>query len=163
MKKGALTLLVAVLGSAFAYCLYFYCATQPVQAMMNKPEGEMEWLRQEFALNDVQFARIKALHETYRPRCDLMCRKIAATNSKLNTLIGSNQRVTPEIDSALQQASAARQECRQAMLAHIYAVSAEMKPESSRRYLAMMKPRLMQAGLPSNMAVSPAASFGDTH
>jgi len=74
----------------------------------------------------------------------------------VNSLIESNRSVTPEIKGALKQASDARQECREAMLAHIYAVSAEMSPESGRRYLLMMKPRLMQAGLPSNMAVSPA-------
>lgn len=155
MKKGALALLVAVLGSAFAYCLYFYCATQPVQAMMNKPSGEMEWLRHEFALTNVQFTKIKALHESYRPKCALMCQRITEANVQVDSLIEKNQTVTPEIEKALKSASAVQEECRQAMLAHIYAVSAEMNPESGRHYLEMMGPRLVQVGLRSTMAISP--------
>lgn len=155
MKKGALALLVAVLGSVFAYCLYFYCATQPVQAMMSKPEGEMEWLRGEFALTDAQFTKIKVLHESYRPKCALMCQRITEANVQVDTLIEKNQTLTPEIENALKRASAVQEECRQAMLAHIYAVSARMNPESARRYLEMMRPRLVQVGLRSTVAISP--------
>ncbi len=157
MKKGALALIVAVLGSAFAYCLYFYCATQPVQAMLTKPAGEMEWLRGEFELNDAQFAKIKALHEAYMPRCALMCQRIAEANSKVDSLVDRNQAVTPEIESALKNASLVQEECREKMLAHIYAAGAVMNPESGGRYLAMMKPRLIQVGLASTTAVSPNA------
>lgn len=155
MKKGALALLVAVLGSAFAYCLYFYCATQPVQAMMSKPEGEMEWLRREFALTDAQFTKIKALHESYRPKCALMCQRITAANVQVDSLIEKNQTVTPEIENALKRASAVQEECGQAMLVHIYAVSAQMNPESGRHYLEMMRPRLVRVGLRSTMVISP--------
>ncbi len=157
MKKGALALIVAVLGSAFAYCLYFYCATQPVQAMLTKPAGAMEWLRGEFELNDAQFGKIKALHEAYMPKCAFMCQRIAEANSKVDVLVDQNQSVTPEIESALKNASLVEEESRQQMLAHIYAVSAEMNAQSGRRYLAMMKPRLIQVGLASTTAVSPNA------
>ncbi len=151
-------MLFAALGSGLAYCVYFYCATQPAHAMLKQPQGEMEWLRREFNLTDVQFDKIKALHEGYRPKCDLMCKRIAEANAKLDSLIQNNQALTPEIEAAVANCSEVQQECREAMLAHIYSVSGEMSPASARRYLDMMKPRMSQTALRSNTAVSPPAN-----
>lgn len=157
MRKGALVLLIAALGSLLVYCVYFYCATQPIQAMLTKPEGEMEWLRREFNLTDAQFAKIKALHEAYRPKCDLMCQRIAEANTKLDLLIQNNHALTPEIKAALANRSEIERQCRETMLAHIYSVSAEMNPRSARRYVDKMRPRMIQTPLSSNTAVSRSA------
>ena len=158
MIKGAIALLVTVVVSVIAYCVYFLCATQPVHAMMKQPEPEMEWLRREFSLTDAEFAKIKTLHAAYRPTCDEMCRKIAEANARLEQAIQSNTTVNPEVDEALRIAAQVQQECRQAMLAHIYAVSAEMNPASARRYLTLMRPRLIEVGLPAATAVSADSS-----
>ncbi len=155
MKRGALVLVVTAIVSVSVYCIYFWCATHSVQAMLSQPDGQFEWLRREFALNDSQFTKITALHESYRPKCALMCQRITEANMQVDSLIEKNQTVTPEIENALKNASAVQEECRQAMLAHIYAVSAQMNPESGRRYLEMMRPRLVQPGLRSTMAISP--------
>lgn len=154
MVKGAIALVAAAVAGLIAYCVYFVCATQPMHAMLAHPEGEMEWLRREFELDDAQFVKIKALHDAYKPDCALMCRRIAEANSKVDSLIDESQSVTPEIASALSDVSVVQQECRQKMLAHIYAVSAAMKPENGRRYLTLMKPRLIEVGLPAATAVS---------
>ena len=154
MKKGAFTLLFAALASALAYCVYFYCATQPVHAMMTKPQGEMEWLRREFKLNDGQFAAVKQLHDAYRPGCDQMCLRIADANAEADALIGKSKTMTPEIEAALNKCAALQSECRQALLTHVYAVGAQMSPAESQRYIAMMKARIVEPGLPHDSVVS---------
>lgn len=158
MIKGAISLAAAVVLSLVAYCVYFYCATRPVQAMMNQPEAEMEWLRREFSVSDAQFEKIKARHAAYRPTCEEMCRKIVDANGRLDQAIQSSTTMTAEVDAALRRATEVQQECRQAMLAHIYSVSAEMNPKSARRYLEMMKARITQAALPPDTAVSRSTS-----
>lgn len=154
MRKGALALIFAVLGSALAYCIYFYCATQPVQAMLTQPDGQMEWLRREFRLNDAQFTKVKQLHEAYRPGCDQMCLRIAEANGEANALIANSNAMTPEIEAALQKCSTLQNKCRQALLAHVYAVGAEMNPSEARRYIDMMTARIVQPGLPPGSVVS---------
>lgn len=154
MKRGALVLLFAVIGSALAYCIYFYCATQPVHAMMTQPDGQMEWLRREFKLTDSQFAKVKQLHEAYRPGCDQMCVRIAEANGRANALISNSKGMTPEIAAALQECAALQNECRQALLTHVYAVGAEMEPTEARRYIDMMTARIVQPGLPPGSVVS---------
>ena len=158
MIKGAIALLVTVVTSVIAYCLYFICATHPVHAMMKQPEPELEWLRREFALSDAEFAKIQTLHAAYRPTCDEMCRKIMEANTRLEQAIESNSAMNPEVDEAMRMAAQVQQECRQAMLTHIYAVGAEMNPASARRYLALMKPRITQSALPPDTAVSETTS-----
>lgn len=158
MIKGAISLIAAAVLSVVAYCVYFHCATRPVHAMMKQPEAEMEWLRREFGISDAQFEKIKTRHAAYRPTCEEMCRKIVDANGRLDQAIRSSTTMTPEVDAALRRATEVQQECRQAMLAHIYSVSAEMNPESAKRYVEMMKRRITQSALPPDTAVSQSTS-----
>lgn len=154
MRRGAFVLLVAAIVSVSAYCIYIWCATHTAQAMLSQPEGQLEWLRREFALNDIQFARIRQLHEEYRPKCDAMCMRIAEANGKANALIGSSHDVTPEVQAALNESAALQQDCRRQMLKHVYAVSAQMNPGQRDRYLKMMTSRIVEPGLPHDSVVS---------
>lgn len=122
--------------------------------MMSKPAGEMDWLRSEFNLTDGQFAKIKALHEAYQPKCAQMCQRIMEANANLDQLISTNKTVTPQVAAALKQCAAVQEDCHQAMMGHIYAVSAEMSPASAERYLQMMKKWIVEPKLGVNTAVS---------
>nr|AEH26508.1 hypothetical protein [uncultured Acidobacteria bacterium A11] len=153
-KRGLAVVVAALVLAAAAYCIYYYATTKPTQAMLIAPEGEMEWLRREFKLTDAQFQKIKVMHEEYRPRCDVMCQKISEANERLDKLMKANKAYSPELEAALKECSAVQLSCRQAMLGHIYAVAAEMSPDSRARYLEMMEERFLQPGLPSNTAVS---------
>ena len=56
--------------------------------------------------------------------------------------------MTPELQAALNEYAAVQIECREALLAHVYAVSAEMNSDCGARYLHMMKASIVQpAGL----------------
>ncbi len=154
MKRGALVLVVTAIVSVSVYCIYFWCATQSAQAMLSQPDGQFEWLRREFALNDVEFAKIQQLHEEYRPKCDAMCMRIAEANAKANALVASSHDVTPEIQAALNECAATQQDCRRQMLQHVYAVSALMSLPHGDRYLKMMTSRIVEPGLPHDSVVS---------
>ena len=154
MKRALLVILLAVAVAIGGYAIYFRCATSSAQAMLAQPGGEMEWLRREFHLTDAQFARIREMHRAYAPKCGLMCMKIADANAHLDTLIDASGAVTPEIAAALQESAAVQEECRRALLGHVYAVAAEMPPADGARYRRMMKARLIQPGMSSESVIS---------
>lgn len=144
--KGLLIVAIAVAVSVAGSVTYFRTATAPTSAMLDQPAGELEWLRREYRLGDEQFARVRAKHVEYAPKCERMCATIADVNRQLATLIQNNKAVTPEVEAALHRSAQVQEECRRAMLGHVYAVSAEMSPEQGARYLSMMKSRLVHPG-----------------
>lgn len=143
--KGGFSILIAALALAVtAYAIYFEAMTRPAHALLAKPDGKLEWLRREFNLTDPQFAKITALHEGYSSVCASMCERIVAANSKLDGRIAANREVTPDVESALRECAMVRADCNTALLRHIYAVAAEMSPESGKRYIEMMTKRITQ-------------------
>jgi len=112
--------------------------------MLHRPDTEMDWLRREFQLSDAQFAQVRAKHQEYAPKCEHMCAQIVEANERLDTLIKNNNAMTPEVEAALHHSAQVQEECRRALLRHVYAVGGEMSPDQGARYLAMMKARLVQ-------------------
>ena len=154
MRNGLLVLAIAVLVTVGGYCTYYRSATAPTQTLVSGLDGEMEWLRREYHLNAEQFSRIQRIHREYAPKCDRMCEKIAKANARLDQIIPANRTYTPEVEAAMKDYLAVQGECRQALLAHVYAVSAEMSPEDGARYLQMMKARILEPALPHSAVIS---------
>jgi hypothetical protein len=154
MKKVFIVIFAAVAVAFTGYSISYLCATAPAKSMLTTPGGEMEWLKCEYHLSDAQFARIQQLHWQYAPKCNLMCEKIAKANDRLDQLVSANKTVTPEVTAAMKECLAAQAECREAMLGHVYAVSAEMSPEDGARYLQMMKARIVEPALPHSAVIS---------
>lgn len=152
--RSLVILVIAVAVAIAGYALYYSSATAQAKAMLREPAGEMEWLRREFRLSDAQFERIEKLHREYAPTCAVMCEKIARSNERLDARMSANTTPTPEVRAALHESAAVQEECRQAMLGHVYAICAEMSPEQGARYLKMMKARLIEPGLHSDAVVS---------
>lgn len=157
MRKGLLIIALAVVVAIGGYCTYYHCATAQTQAMLSGPDGGMEWLRREYHLSDAQFTRIQQMHREYAPKCDLMCEKIAKANARLDQLILANKTYTPEVEAAMKDCLAAQGECRQALLAHVYAVCAEMPAADGARYLEMMKSRIVEPGVAHTAVISESA------
>ena len=151
----AVAILFATVAAGFgAFWLCSFFGTADLRSLSSDRDAELVWLRREFHLTDAQFQRIQALHTAYVGKCDLMCRRIMDANAVLDAAISRNKRVTPEIEQAIGEVARVQQECQQSMLAHVYEISEQMNPSSARRYLKMMKQRIIQPGLPSNTAVS---------
>lgn len=149
MKKPALLILFALVVAYGVGLTYYYLATRQTKALVSAQDGEMEWVRHEFHLSDEQFARVKALHEAYEPRCVELCRKISEANSTLDQLIRASSGMTPEIKEAMAKCTAVQLECHQAMLEHIYTVSNCMDSKNVIRYRTMMESRILQPPLHS--------------
>jgi hypothetical protein len=154
MKKALIVIIMAALVAVAGYAISYQCATASAKAMLTKPGGEMEWLRSEYHLSAAQFARIQQLHREYAPTCDLMCEKISKANDRFDQVVSANRKVTPEVTVAMMECLAAQTECREAMLGHVYAVSAEMSAEDGARYLQMMKARIVEPALPHGTVIS---------
>ena len=152
MKKplwlAALILLAAVLAGALAF-VGAYRATLGPECCRNHPSAQqLGWLRQEYHLSASQFERIAQWHADYAPQCAERCRRIGIQRARLSALIQEARTPTPEVVEALQKTAALEAECRQATLAHIYAVAAEMPPEEGRRYVAAMAASIVAPGRP---------------
>lgn len=137
MRASALKIFAAVvlLTGAFASC-YFVGDKARVSPASS---DELAWLRDEFRLSDAEFARIRQFHDGYMPKCDEMCRRIAAANRELSALLAASTNVTAAVTQKLGEVSALRAECQAKMLAHFFEVSHAMPPGQGRRYLAEMK------------------------
>jgi len=147
MKRSVLILLAAVFVSAAGYFVSYELATRPAKILLADPNCGMAWLRGEYHLTEAQYAKIEKMHNDYRPTCARLCERIAVANTKLNHLIASSATVTPEIEAALKEWALVQNDCRTAMLQHVYAVSAEMNPEDGRRYLKMATSRIVTPGM----------------
>jgi hypothetical protein len=152
--KGAFLILIAIAVALGGYFTYFHCATSSTRAMLSGPEGEMEWLRQEYHLSDAQYASIRQMHREYAPKCDAMCGRIAQANERLEQLIAANKTFTPEIEAAMKECLSVQSECRRALLEHIYAVSSQMSPDDGSRYLKMMGTRMIEPGIGHETVIS---------
>jgi hypothetical protein len=157
VKKSLLILLLAAATALGGYWTYYRCATAPARTMVAQADGGMEWLRREYHLSDAQFARVQQAHREYAPKCDLMCEKIGKANARLDRVILANKTYTPEVEAAMKECLAVQGECRQALLAHVYAVSAEMPAADGARYLEMMTARIVEPGVGHAIVISQSA------
>lgn len=130
---GALALAAAIFTGSYA------TARHTTVACCAKPGDELDWLRTEFHLSDAEMARIRTLHEGYRPKCAEMCAKIAAKKRELDGVLGNGTNLTAEAQTKLSELAALRAQCQSQMLQHFATVSEAMPPEEGRRYLAEMK------------------------
>jgi hypothetical protein len=157
VNKAIILLALTVVASFATYATYFRCATATTRTMMEKPGGEMEWLRKEYHLSDAQFSRIEALHREYTPQCDRMCQRIAEANERLNRIVQPGKSFSPEIDAAMKDCVTVQGDCRRSLLKHAYAVSADMSPADGARYLQMMTARIVEPGSRQESVISEPA------
>ncbi len=151
MKKGWIILLGGLALGAAAFSGFYYLGTAPCRDMMQDPQPELAWLKQEFKLSDAEFDRITRLHEAYLPKCAERCRVIEEQNQKLKELLTNDPSVTPEVQNLLVERARTRALCEGEMLKHFQEVSRAMPPEQGRRYLAwvreqtVLQPQAMEA------------------
>lgn len=145
MKRLAVLLLLVVALATGSFFLCYRLGTHPMRHMAEHCD-ELAWLAHEFKLTPEQRARISELHTAYMEPCAERCKKIDETNARLRSLITAAQKSTPEIDALIRQSADLQTQCRVEMLAHIYAVAAQMPPEAGRAYVAMMQEQVVQPG-----------------
>ncbi|MEO6742725.1 MAG: hypothetical protein ABIP20_20995 [Chthoniobacteraceae bacterium] len=135
MKKPLLILLAAV-----AVATYFGCyrlATRDTRRMLGDADS-VAWLRKEFRLTDEQARAVARLQAEYEPRCMEMCERISKSGECMATLLQNSATMTPELETAVREASNTEADCHVATLKQAFAISAHMAPEQAARYRTMV-------------------------
>jgi hypothetical protein len=159
MKRAWLTAIGGLFVAVASYACVYLAGTSTQRAVAKSDKPALAWLQQEYQLDDAQFARVREVHDAYRPKCMEMCRMIDAKNAQIEKLLAATNVITPEIRQALAEAAEIRAECEVAMLDHFYKVAQTMPIEQGKRYLAWvrqetLKPTQMMPG-ESQSASSP--------
>jgi small-conductance mechanosensitive channel len=130
---GALALGAAVFAGSY------FVGQRACVMSMTRSADDLSWLRDEFHLSDADLARVRQLHEGYKPKCTEMCTRIAAKKAEIRAVLTNKTSVTAEAQKKLTELGELRAQCQAQMLQHFIAVSQAMPPEQGRRYLAKMK------------------------
>ena len=155
-RKTGLILLIVALGFS-GYGASYYLATHHNREMLCGDPIGLVWLKTEYHLSDLQFEKVRALHEAYLPRCTELCSEIRESNLQLQQAVNSSPSLSPEVAAAVERYDKARSACRKAMLEHIYAVSHEMEPAEGRRFVETVSKRVFSL---ETAAPMPACAHG---
>ena len=140
MKRGIILLVLAILlGLAMFRLGYRNCCVVDDQHSSNT-HRELAWLEKEFKLTPDQMLRITEIHKRFLPVCDELCMKVMRNSKKISALIKTNQSITPEMQTLLDESARLHEESHRAVLAHLYEIKSEMPPDQADRYMTMMMP-----------------------
>jgi hypothetical protein len=139
MKRSLLIIIVAVLASTALFGGSYLMSRRVCQACVTQSTDNLDWLREEFHLNDTDMARVRELHDGYMPRCAEMCGQIAAKKEELDAELHGATNITPIAKQRLTELAVLRSQCQAQMLEHFVRVSQAMPPEQGRRYLSEME------------------------
>jgi len=114
---------------------------------------DLDWLRKEFHLSDTELAKVRELHEGYRPQCAEMCQQIGAKQAELMTALTDATNFNATIETNLSELHALRARCLGQMLKHFMEVSRAMPPEQGRRYLSEMQKLTLSFSGPCEQAM----------
>lgn len=140
MKRTFLILLLAVVAGTAAFCLIRSQKMAESHNVLLDSMPELAWVKLELKLSDAQLAEVSALHSAYRPKCEVMCKRIAAAHEKMEELIGQSPQVSAELEKAIQEHAAIHAECQKAMLTHIFQTANVMDRDQATRYLKEVLP-----------------------
>lgn len=140
MKKLLLMLAVSLLAGVMSFCLMRCHRMSAHHGLLVYSMPELTWIRKDLKLTDAQFAKVSAMHASYRPKCMEMCRSIADGHEKIEALARRDHRVTRELEAAIREHSENHARCQQAMLQHIYETAAVLDDAQASRYLETMLP-----------------------
>ena len=139
MRRGLQILILGFVLAGVAYGGFYFAGTARSRQMLQSPEPELAWLKQEYHLSDAEFARISKLHDAYLPQCGVRCQQVAEINMKLEHVLAGSTNVTPEIKSLLDERAQVLAKCQSEMLEHFYEVSRTMPEDEGKRYLAWVQ------------------------
>lgn len=147
MKKGLLILVLALAAGAAAFVIARSHRQSVHGEVLLDTMPELDWLRTELKLSDVQFQRASELHTGYRPICEKMCHNITEAHVKLEALAQTSRGITPELTAAIQHHARVHAECQMKMLEHLYQTAALLDDKQAARYLETMIPHALDSSI----------------
>jgi Spy/CpxP family protein refolding chaperone len=157
MNRSLVIVLGALALGAAVFVGSYSISQRACVATMTHSADDLSWLRDEFHLTDDQMARVRQLHEGYKPQCAKMCALIAAKNAEVQAAVAGGTNVTAEAEKKLAELGELRAQCQAQMLRHFIAVSQAMPPEQGRRYLAEMQKATLGSHVAIEQSMSPHA------
>ncbi len=158
MRRPWLIVALGLLLGAASFGVLYANRTAAARALSQSASPELAWIKQEFHLTDAAFAKVRELHEAYKPLCAERCRQLDERNRRLSVLLAASTNVTPEIEAVLTQMAQLRRECQTEMLRHFFAVSRAMPPAEGRRYLVWMQAQTLAPTHAAMLPQVPAAA-----
>ena len=139
MGRSLVIWIGALLAAAAVFAGSFYAARQVCASRMCNPADNLDWLRHEFKLSDLDMSRVRQLHAGYLPKCSEMCARIEEKQHELEAALVGATNFTAAAQEKLTELGELRARCQSQMLQHFFEVSQAMPPEQGRRYLAVMQ------------------------
>lgn len=139
MKRAPVILLLALAAGIVVFAASYILAQRICAKHAGNTADDLDWLRQEFRLNDAELKRVRELHEGYLPQCAEMCRQIAAKKLELESALTGATNVSAKAEQKLTELATLRVHCQTQMLRHFVEVSQAMPPQQGQRYLAEMQ------------------------
>jgi hypothetical protein len=139
MRRALIIVLSVLTASAGIFVAAFFVSAHLCANHFPSKADDLEWLRREFRLSDVEIQKVRRLHESYLPQCREMCERIAAKKTALKAALAAGNGVTPDAETKLGEVAALRAQCQAQMLRHFHQVSQAMPAAQGRRYLAEMQ------------------------
>lgn len=132
------SLLFTLLVGCAVFAAGYWMAARGRISANGHPADELAWVCREFQLTDGEMARIRSLHNGYKPKCEEMAARMAAKNREQAALAGATN-VSPEVERGLAEVATLRAECQAQMLRHFQQVARTMPSAQGARYLAEMQ------------------------
>ena len=161
MNRSLIIVLGALVLGAAVFAGSWFVGQRACVVTLTHSADDLSWLRNEFHLSDADLARVRALHEGYKPMCAEMCARIAAKKAEVQAALAGGTNVTAEARKKLTELGELRAQCQAHMLAHFIAVSQAMPPEQGRRYLTEMQ--RLTLGFHEEIEQSMSESAGHEH
>jgi hypothetical protein len=139
MKRPLLILIVALLAGSGLFASSYFMSRRVCESCVGSSADKLDWLRQEFHLNEADMQHVRELHNGYMPKCAEMCAKIAAKKEELDAALEGSTNISAEAKQKLTELAILRSQCQAQMLNHFIEVSQAMPPAQGRRYVAEME------------------------
>jgi len=136
MKRPLFILAIVLLAASALFASSYLMSRRVCEACTMRSTDDLDWLRQEFHLNDAEMAHMRELHNGYLPKCMEMCAQIAVKKQELDAALAGATNVSPVAKQKLNELALLRSQCQAQMLQHFIEVSRAMPPEQGRRYLS---------------------------
>ncbi len=142
MKHLLGTIAVLVLAAAAMGWVCYHLSADPAMHAAAEKGDAMQWLRDDFHLDDRQFAAIRELHAAYAGTCAEHCRMIQEATTARQALEAARTSDPAALAAAGRRVQELRTICESAIAAHVRKVAALMSPADGRRYLALVLPKI---------------------
>jgi hypothetical protein len=139
MKRFLAIVLVGVVAGASAH-LGFYSWRRPL--VVTQLARDLAWMKAQFNLDDVQYERIRVLHNHTGPELERLFKVLRTTQEEIARL-EEVRRATDRVDfiayhQVTENQRRARLQCRALTLDLVYAVAEVMSPEQRVHYFALV-------------------------